>query len=232
MSDAKTDTICVDNFGENVVSFRTLLKRFMNSDRLFAVSTPVVAQHGLLTATLPIHSVQGLTYTSTSAGTQDLFNYLRFAFLGLRGSIRKRIRLFVGAGINEHSYVNVNLEPPSITSTTSLSLVATSTGDLWSGNNPKFTGSITIDRDSNGGIEAEFPFYSNNHFLFSFASDYTGSNPGGRQEYNTLWYRNYSVTANTFNTTNTGNYGIATAQAVGEDFNFIRFQGAPPFVDL
>lgn len=232
-STAKLDNIALDHMGEIVTSFRLALKRFMPSQYIFSAATPVVSNFGNFTATLPIYPNTGITYAATDIiSGSDLFNYLRYAYLGMRGSIRKRIRLHIGGGvINETDYINVNLTNPSNTQSLSVGLVVYSTPSDFATNCAQVTGSGTFCRQNNAGLEVELPFYSNNLFVFAFADDFVGSNPGGDLNMNTTWYRNYTVNAITGTTTNTGPYGVQVAQAIGEDFNFIRFQGAPIFVN-
>jgi len=179
---------------------------------------------------MPILPSMGVTYAATETNTgANFIQYLRFGFLGMRGSIRKRLRFISGgATLNDHAYTNVSLANPTGATAISLSTSNVTSNLNFIYNMPRATGSATFDRDSNGGVEVEFPFYSNNLFVFAFASDYVGNNPGGDQNMNTVWYRNFEFTANVFNTT-AKTYGVASAIAAGEDFNFMRFQGGPCF---
>jgi len=230
-STASDRNIALDHIGEHVLSFRTLLKRYVAVDGNFATTTPVVAGMGTFTMTLPIYTTAGVIYSSTNTTyLGNLFDYLRFGYLGVRGSYRKRLRVRLGvSNIDEHAYFNVSLDNPSAAFTYSQAITAVSGAATHNTNMNKLMGTAVFDRNSNGGLEIEFPFYSNNLFLFAFADNLVGTNPGGDQNMNTTWFRNFTVSCNTQDTTNTGYYGIAVNGATGEDFQFMRFQAAPLF---
>jgi len=231
MTSADDKMIALDYIGEIVTSFRTLMKRFVAVDGSFATTTPVVPGLGTFSMTFPIYTTAGITYTSTNITyLGNMFDYLRFAFVGVRGSYRKRLRIHLGsANIDEHAYFNISLDNPTNAFSYTQAITAVSGAITHNINMNRLMGSAVFDRNSNGGLEVEFPFYSNNSYLYAFADDLVGTNPGNDQNFNTTWFRNFSITCNTQDTTNTGYYGAAVNGATGEDFQFMRFQGAPLF---
>jgi len=78
---------------------------------------------------------------------------------------------------------------------------------------------------TNAGVEVEFPYFSNNLFMFSINDNLTGGSP--YTGYNSYWFRRFSVAIQ--NITTDGALELVTFFSTGEDFNFLRYNGAPFF---
>ncbi len=219
-STASTFRICEDHFGEQPLSFRTLLKRYVGQQTLNNVS----GTGATLTITTQILPVNNLTVNSTSTYQQfsmDLFSYLRYAYLGIRGSIRMRLSSRTTNSLTNLNWIKVGFAQPanafSNTSTTSSSPINVAT----------LNGSTTFVPTTNGGIEVEFPYYSNNLFQYCFSDTYDDANALA-DNMSQLWFRNMNCTFD-----NPGDSFAAVPfrieRAAGEDFNLMRFCGAPPY---
>jgi len=82
-------------------------------------------------------------------------------------------------------------------------------------------GTITVVPTTNGGIEVEFPFYSNNLYLYSFyaGSGYVGA--GNEANYFRTWKYTHDGVLNNYPTA-----PLTIERAAAEDFTYIRFQGS------
>ena len=89
--------VAMHYFGELPISFRSLLKRFASGNYItFHRSTG----SGVCIYTFPTYT--GTFYPLTS-GSRDrpapnLYNYLKFAYMGMRGSLRRRVRVCMTGG--------------------------------------------------------------------------------------------------------------------------------------
>jgi len=88
-------------------------------------------------------------------------------------------------------------------------------------------GTVTMDLDSNGGLEVEFPYYSANLYNFSFARNGVGDNPS--QTVLEKLNRSYVASVVTSGKEVVHTYGAIVDFAVAEDFTLLRYQGAPIF---
>jgi hypothetical protein len=214
-SSASMSSINEYHFGEAPLSFRSLIKRYT-----FELSLSVGAAAGIEKAMrylTPIYHGPRPSYT-TSNYFPNLIGYLSYAYLGYRGSLRKRIRSITN-DTNAHALQGVVVTMLAPTAATSSSLTwilphATST----------LTGSATFIPNTNGGVEVELPFYSNNLFAFAFNDDGIGLNATGDMEEE--WSKTVAVEIETHDNTKTVNWVIEDS-AAGDDFTFLRFNGAP-----
>jgi hypothetical protein len=212
-SSAEDRCISIDFFGEEPRSFRSLLKRFQGTyDVSYDVAT---TGNSWITASFASIPMMNLVYGSP--GTSDLFTYLRYAYLAVRGGVKKRIVLFGPAGTSPLDQVKVSLN---------------NAGDFGDGSASSITtyysaipnGTVTFCPTSNGGIEFEVPFYSPNLFAFSFSSYLTGKAVPTKNTMVSTWVASYTVYIETHGAVSGG---IGEESAAGEDFSFVRFQGAP-----
>lgn len=220
-STATTSGIAERHFGEQPLSFRALLKRFVTRHELTVVG--INFQATTFSAIAPIYPSIAPQVGSSSITYPELYSYLRYAFLGLRGGMRYRYTFAGGIGDNimDDTVVTLN-QPTNVWTTPSVS----STGSSAS-NFSKLDGSLKFVMRTNSGVEFELPFYSSNRFLFSFADDLIGTN--GVDEVAETFHRNFAVRV-TKSTTTTAATFHKFDMATGEDFTFIRFQGAPYYV--
>jgi len=151
-----------------------------------------------------------------------LQQYLPYAFLGMRGSVRKRIHLEMGG--NNH----LNMGFLSKTNVT-LGAIATYASSSWQWTNVDcvcdLRGTVSFVPSTNGGIEAELPYFSNNMFAFAFCDDYVGSGDTVNDMVE-MWSQTYVVNFECDYVISTDNL-VVVESAMGEDFNYFRFCGAP-----
>jgi hypothetical protein len=214
-STATVEHISGDYFGEKVSTFRSIFKRY--------TAKPTLLVSGGNTAFIdisgPIYNQSYPAYNTLGIqGRVQWLDYVRFAYLGVRGSMRHRVMFRGKMNANKYDNAHVMLKNPSASQAISAGL-ANNTEKL-----PLLEGGVTFAASNENGIEAEFPFYSNNLFVFSCAEDYVGSNNLGEME--NTWYRDYLVqtTSDT-----TSSVALVNLTATGEDFNLVRFQAAPAF---
>lgn len=214
-SSATTVGICEDHFGEQPLSFRALLKRFMGSQSV--ASTNSGSNYGSVQIKHQILPINNLPYNDTSlANPLDLFSYLRYGFLGIRGGIRFRSRNAQSSLPTNSLWYKYCLEPPATTFDNSSSL-----GSTLVLATPE--GGVTFVIATNAGVEVEFPYYSNNLFQICFNDDYESMVTEDNME--DLWFRNARLHFDTYNSSS--GYMFALERAAAEDFSLLRFQGAP-----
>jgi hypothetical protein len=196
------------------------MKRFIVT-RIGQVNSAGTTNYQVLTVNLPIFPSTNMGFSTASFTMYDFFSYLRFAYLGCRGSIRKRVRLSNNQIQRSGDHVKVNLDDPNSTSAT-FSFNATVTPAAF----PDMVGGVSFVPATNGGIEFELPLYTNNLHLLS---SNTSLIPTGDFQYDPLFYRNYTVVIDTNSAYQTGQF--FEESAAGEDFSFLRFQGTTYFTN-
>jgi hypothetical protein len=213
-SSAIDSNVALEHFGERPVSFRQLLKRYVATH-----SVDHDAFVGLLVQRVWFPNIPTIkaAYGGPSTLQQDLFNYLRYAYVGVRGGVRKRLRFFNTGMDNINAQVKITMREP-----TSSTLPAPQTAAIVLGNTLR--GTVTFSPHTNAGIEFELPFYTNNLFVYSFADDLISFS--GTSGMETLWSRQYEVS---FDAYDLSAGTIVEETAAAEDFSFLRYQGAPYF---
>jgi len=218
-STATTGLISQEHFGEAPVSFRSLLKRFitLGSATHSAIGTSNVFVTAL--CQFPIFPTSNLQYktTTTTPLYADLFSYLRYSYIGVVGSIRYRIRWDIPYTQRPSESIKLSLSQPSSSQATPTVTTVTTTPAL-----NVLEGTVTHIPVTNGGVEVEFPFYTNNLFVYSMSE--TLDDGGTTDNMNLTWFRNFTLGLE-LNGTATAGF-ITLDAATGEDFNFLRFQGA------
>lgn len=203
------------HFGEIPVSFRACLHRYVTT-RSTTLVAPLAGDRLLYRAL--IYPLPSPPYGGTgTAPVRNLFQYLRYAYVGMRGGMRKRIRALTDGSYERLHRAHVSIEPISQNETHSLTNPTGWTNSLQ-------VGTAQFMPFTNGGIEVELPFYSPNLFSFSFADDQIGSN-------NTFdmvdrWSKMYILDIECATAADDLSYVIED-NAIAEDFCFLRFQGAP-----
>jgi len=214
-STADVSHISEDYFGEQPASFRALLKRYVtNLTRTYAARATAATRMLFIDPIIPQNN---LTYGTATTGIPDLWMHLQYAYLGMRGGIRKRLHLSSDVHEGAATHAKIGRRSPATTSAvgTYLILADTTASTL--------EGVCSYVPSTSGGFEAEFPFYTNNAFFFSFAD-----NPIQGASTNEMTDL-YSID-HTFDIETSGTYaaGIMSLEvAIAEDFTFLRFQGAP-----
>lgn len=204
------------HFGEVPVSFRALLKRFAVTLKL------TDSGDAGLNKTISAHmTIIPLLQPSISSnmGYPCLLNYLRPAYLCMRGGLRKRIHFSGITAMDVCTHMKVSLDAPS--SSVQVPSIAYSTNPTA---DSPFEGTVTFVPHTNGGIECELPFYTNN--LFGIAGNVlTWDISDTAME--TLVSRNYTVQ---YEVTGANlAIGVAEETATGEDFSLVRWIAAPPY---
>lgn len=205
------------HYGEEPLSFRPLLNRY-TTNGVVAVSLDATTLKKIDT-TYPAMPVNSLVYgevTTVANSYRELYSYLKYAYVGVRGGIRWRIRPNFRIEETACQRFQVELIAPGTSMTTAVSINT---------NIPKMmlNGSVSCVPSTNGGLEVEIPFYSNNQFVFAFADDLIGTNNDGEME--TTWLKEFKTSFEAHNATEAGD--VIYDYATGEDFTFLRFQGAP-----
>jgi hypothetical protein len=214
------DDACLYHFGERPLSFRSLLKRYVQTNTYSFVDNASATIRGL-NLTAPIFPNNCLIVGATSVtGSWNLFSYLRYSYVGIRGSVRKRTR-FVGTyNVSSTSQERVSLLPAAVPAAT--------TGAASSVTWPNaLEGTVVFVPASNGGIEFELPYYSNNLFAICFSDDYRGDM--NTDEYIPRWPQSYRIVKEV-NGAYTNAYYVEDS-AAGEDFCLLRYQGAPFYTE-
>lgn len=216
-SSATTETISSDHFGEQVLSFRPALKRYTTAYTATVTSITSlncwVIQHSIMPRISPAYGDSANPYTT-------LFSYLRYAYLGYKGSIRWILSANVPYGVVPMMVQKTSLLSPSTTNVTSTTVTTTGTTP-----DPSYiTGTVIDNPNTNGGIEVEFPFYTNNLFCFSF--NYTNDDVLGQESMDREWFRNWQTRFSGL-AGGSPNAIVHGEVASGEDFSFLRFSGAP-----
>lgn len=217
-SSASTLHICEEHFGEQPISFRSLLKRYVTHAAYQLTTTTAGIRY--LSFVGNIYPNINLLYGGTSVTYNDLYSYLRYAYLGMRGSTRFRIRPVGTTGVTEFMQAKLALLPPSNAIT---EVVSWDTSGVGSPAN--LSGAVSFVPHTNGGFEAEFPFYSNNLWVFSFVDGLTGGT--STDNMSAYWFRQFRFTADFASGGTISAQAIMTEFATGEDFCFLRFQGSP-----
>jgi len=141
-------------------------------------------------------------------------------FLAMRGSIRKRITVATDGAISTAPLV-VNLLPDSALPT-AVSMTTGIANNLF----PNLHGGDTFVPLTNGGIEFELPFYSNNYYYFASSATYSSPNCAMFETTGSLL--NYIVQF--FVPGTPANVTVSEQTATGEDFQLTYWLGAVPYV--
>jgi len=217
-SSASVDYACEEHFGEQPVSFRGLLKRFTGgeprgSHAVSANTIGILSERALYP--YPVPAYDGVTLVDRQ---QTLFSYLRYAYVGMRGGMK--FRHYIIGPLEDHvnDKISVSLTRPA---------AITNEYEVAANNFEEITGTmqgtVSFIPHTNAGVEFEVPFYSNNLFAISFSDDplpasCTLVDSVATRGYQ-VWYFTQLDAANTVY--------LHRSFAIGEDFSFLRFQGAP-----
>lgn len=206
-------------FGEEPISFRALLKRYVTT-KWNTLEYDASTSDGF-EVSLPIFPPNRLDYgLPTSVYQLNLFDYLRLAYLGYRGSIRYILNSSGPVYRYDEGPITITLDDPTDTNS-----VGTITGlglNPWP--NVRTNGTTIEMPYVNSGIEFELPYYSNN--LYAYACNNDGGDMFVSYVAEPSWYRNFTI--RTTSLTTSSDFGKLYLQvASGEDFSFMRFLGSP-----
>lgn len=220
-------------FGESVVSFRPLLKRYTNQE-VMTRSLPSPELYAL--RSVGCARIQPSGYNYRAAGRDALSALVNYngsvhewvmnGYCFQRGSIRHKLSLF---GENCEFFVTTVSRPvPSASAfSTNANLLGTSTGalndldPLANGG----TGAVLTDHRIQPTFEVESPFYTNRRYIVSSSYDWTfnrdDASPASDILQTTSWVKSG---------TNSQVY-IVQYSACGDDFSLFNFVGLAPFYD-
>jgi len=219
-STATIDHISELHYGEEPLSFRALLKRFVTGPVATVAAAP--ANSWQITCSGPIFPNNRMPLGTGNQTYPDLLSYLRLAYLGFRGGMRWRFHFAGPIGDGICSNTKAYLETPDVTQMTfgGGGWTTSSTGAL-----SPLEGAVSHILHTNGGVEVEFPFYTSN--LFQMPMSDTLDSGVSTENMCGKWYRNFFVTFEGVGTSVTNQ--LSTEFATAEDFHFMRFQGAVPY---
>jgi len=218
-SSAMTTGICEDYFGEQPLSFRALLKRFVGNQEITSTANTT---HLYERMKIQIFPVNQLPYGAVSATlSNDLFSYLRYAFLGIRGGVRMRFRANTTNTLSNLNWLKAGLVGHE-------SAFANTAAGSDTPNLAKMQGTVTYVPSTNGGVEVEFPFYSINLFQICFSDVYDDAQAYA-DNMEQRWFRNAEIVVDVPNKTLAASQ-FSIERAAAEDFSLLRFQGAPWYV--
>jgi hypothetical protein len=219
---ATTQNIALEHFGEQPLSFRALLKRFVT----VAIASPEPSSSPILDVQNRVIPYNNMTLGTTVFQFRDLLSYLRQAYLGLRGGSRYRIHTALGVSVAPYAFARAGFLDPG----------EADAGVMFAGYYdadvvPSYA--IVSGYDSyvpftNGGIEAEFPLYTNNSFLFSFYQDQL-TYPGADDVTENLFFRSVDFRFEVSGHSETDVSPVICDYGAAEDFTLLRFQGAIPY---
>jgi len=223
------------NFGERVVSFRSLLKRY-NTNAMYDINPTSVKEGHTLSITRSLYptlyTVPSAVGTATSlidaSAEGDLFNYLRFAFMGMRGGYRYRATPWVDLVATDLRQSIVKLEnnltyyyQPSL----SYATIANSEALF----KKTIDGAVNCFTSSDGAINFEIPYYSRNNYELSFDADQGRNYPSTFYAQEHSAYTIVSTMSPRFISGGNNYISLEISSASAEDFTFLRFNGAPFF---
>jgi len=214
------DHLADEYFGEVPTSFRSLMKRFVTDNTLDGTTVGITGQAVVKLVDNSIPKILPIFNINSTFNTEryTLLGYLRYAYIAMRGGLRRRVS-FPGLELaGGTARVKVALNNPSDTTVATALSYANSVPSTSS-----MTGSVMYIPSTNGGVEFEVPFYSNNLFV---PSGTTAPFDQGDPMFCSWGLRNYSVTVeakggNTFNS--------IVEIATGEDFILAGYIAPPPF---
>jgi hypothetical protein len=209
------------HFGEQPASFRSYLKRYWVTNNLTNLSPAANAGYTLRPLIFP-PIVPSL---GAGSGTRpSLYSYLRYAYLALSGNVRKRFAV-TGVQFRPMDLVRVTLNEPGDTDSSNVTFVSTAArpgGDL--------KGTLAFVPATQGGVEVEIPFYSNNFFLPSGLSTISAIKTYGATDTNFDPYFTESYSFYIWPTLSaTDVIGVVEETGAAEDFTLMYWISAPFF---
>lgn len=210
------------HYGEQIVSLRSMMKRF--TDEYTPTTTPGAANSYYFCEFLNYPQGTGFPgQPTTIVPNINMLDFLRYSFLGMRGSIRRRIQCEVDTQLNfSPAYVYMGKDTDTYSA---------ASGSIAPGatNYPinMLDGATTHMLETNAGIEIEIPFYSSDLFIPSGTYGLYTVPPGS-----TAWNMSIpkKVTA-VFRPSGTPTVvRFRTQFATGEDFQLFWFMNTLPFL--
>lgn len=215
-------------FGEQITSFRQMLKRYMHHTSFAFTGLSASSTVAMNEFDFPIYrgytseGRESTTTTPANVCNTTLINYLAPAFVGYRGGIRAKYvarQGNVSQGGRFSVFRNSDLWTPFVIVVGALNVANQSifkSNALAYGN--LFEGGEVTDLSINPVLEVELPYYSNTRFGWARKLTSLTTNSIGKYSHNV------KVTSAAAD-----NVYLDKYVSVGEDFTFLLFQGAPPY---
>jgi hypothetical protein len=206
------------HFGETPLSFRALLKRYDHVIEPYAATGAATNNVMLLR-----ENIYPAPLPNYSGGTSrfNLYHYLRYAYLGLRGGMKRRVGMIGDVSMSPLGYTTVTLESEGSAAVNGF----VTTNDLIF-TTPRTNGSVMFHTDTNGGVEFETPFYTNNLFLLSCSDELA---PAAEPTFASVYTDRFVVTWPVELTGLSSDVYLQHVFAAGDDFSLMRFQGGPVY---
>jgi len=216
--------LCLNVFGEEVPSFRGLLKRFWKTFETESIppdgGIAIGKREAFINSYPPLVPAINAPYDADTV--TDLLSYLRPAFMGMRGTMRKRI-IMMRWQFEDGDPIVVSLMPPSsIVDSNYITFAAYNSFQYNSVGTAVFMPSI------NPGVEFSIPFYANVFFipacqstlLHTWDPNNTNFDPFAVKNYEVQWFGKADPPDSPM---------FVELTSCGEDFQLLRFIAAPPF---
>jgi hypothetical protein len=216
-------------YGESIVSFRSLLKRY--SQHAFEVPPALngVAEWSLTKLAFPYYkgfAPGAITPNSSIANynyaRMTMLNYLTPAYVGWRGSLRwKAAAIAANSATNNcGTPIRVTREVAKQTYSNTVLLHGADAGfavTLLAGTNSTLAGAVYTHEDVCPTIEFEVPFQQTRRFAFAKRANWTTLSTLG----------NAFTTTQMLNKASVAKIALEQLCATGEDFSLYFFTGAP-----
>ena len=234
------------HFGEKILSYRALLKRYFTS---MIVRYPETSVHlnarlqeldiktmypVLSGRQIPQFNGQAIAGSvaldeanNDSIHTVNMFNYLRHAYVGMRGGMRSKVQYYTHQNFIPNLNVTIAKSPPKDSAARGIAFEnqALGSGSFTMHIGSSLSGSHSFDGQVNPVVEYENPFFSGGFFTTT-----SGRIRSDDDMFTSLFEHTESGVKITTNIGNiTADFFTVHSSAIAEDFSFVRFQGAPFF---
>jgi len=212
------------HFGEQVLSFRTLLHRYCTTHKIVVAAA---AGNGTMCLQVKNNNVPSPfpTYQNSITTIPALIQYMPYAFVGVRGGVRKRFHVF---RVNTAAKVADNTGGPEVKTCVTIGPITTpgASSGAWVNDVAAcdLIGSVSFVPFTNGGIEYEIPYYSSNLFHFAFNSDGVGANT--TNDMAGSWSSQHIINCEFVDSSKDQNT-VVIETAISDDFTYFKYNGAP-----
>nr|ULG00030.1 MAG: polyprotein [Marnaviridae sp.] len=209
---------CTLHYGEQPLSFRSYLKRFYTTK----VLTDLEQTTGSFNFTGLYLPDNANPWGTAGGATMDLMSWLRPAFIGYRGSVRKRLRL-QGSHFAAGDHVKVYQPLPSQTVVTP-AITTIGVPSVF------HSGVATFVPFTNAGVEVELPFYSPSLFWPAGVDTAAGMLALTSQTWDRSQTYNYSAIFEMTGDNVPRTLNLFEETSYGDDSSLVHFIAAAPFV--
>lgn len=232
-----SQNVFLTHFGERITSFRSLLKRYHTSAIYSSNTTNHIhartksISHQIYPTMQSIPSYTGTLGSNVDASSfPDLFNYLRWAYLGMRGGYRYRMTVWDENGSScNHAQVSL-LSSDNLYYQPAIDSKAISAAIPYI--HKTLDGTVSCKRGDDMTMEFEVPYYSRNKFEVAFHYSAGSGHPESFYAYDKTNFEYVWKETPRMDSGSTDVYSLCeVSSASAEDFTFIRYNG-PPFYTI